>query len=289
MSTMNYTVIIPHRDIPSLLDRCVESIPEREDIQIIVVDDASDHGPSGYVQQRATVLTLPENLGAGAARNAALPLAQGRWLLFADADDRFLPGAFGITDSHLESAADIIFFSADCVVEGEARPWKRTARLEKWIEQEDEKSLRYSFGEPWCKMIRRSLVSENAICFEQTSIHNDTMFSLQCGYYAKAVEIDSNAIYCVTDRPGSVSLGVQETKILERVGVFGRADLFLRVHTGLRDERSFVQIWTDIQHRRFNLARRDIEVLQGLGFSKLYIYWRMLVTFFIMLGRRIAG
>lgn len=286
--SINYTVIIPHKDIPALLDRCVESVPAREDIQVIVVDDASDHGPSGYVQERALVLVQPENLGAGAARNAALPLAEGRWLLFADADDRFLPGAFDILDAYLESSSDMVFFGADCVVEGEARPWKRTARLDKWMADKDEKSLRYRFGEPWCKLIRRSFIQENAICFEQTSIHNDTMFSLLCGHYAKTVEIESRQLYCVTDRPGSVSLGVQETKILERVGVFGRADLFLRVHTGMKDERAFIQIWTDIQHKRFNLARRDIEVLQSLGFNTAYIYWRMFITFFIMLGRRIS-
>ena len=41
---MNYniSIIIPHKNIPKLLERCLNSIPEREDIQIIIVDDNSD-------------------------------------------------------------------------------------------------------------------------------------------------------------------------------------------------------------------------------------------------------
>ena len=32
-----YSIIIPHKNIPDLLRRCLDSIPQRPDIQIIVV------------------------------------------------------------------------------------------------------------------------------------------------------------------------------------------------------------------------------------------------------------
>ena len=38
----NYSVIIPHYNIVPLLERCLKSIPDREDIQIVVVDDNSN-------------------------------------------------------------------------------------------------------------------------------------------------------------------------------------------------------------------------------------------------------
>lgn len=37
-----YSIIIPHYNIPELLQRCLDSIPERDDVQVIVVDDNSD-------------------------------------------------------------------------------------------------------------------------------------------------------------------------------------------------------------------------------------------------------
>ena len=42
MKTFNYSIIIPHRNIPQLLQRCIDSIPSRDDLQIIIVDDNSD-------------------------------------------------------------------------------------------------------------------------------------------------------------------------------------------------------------------------------------------------------
>ena len=41
MMNCHYSIIIPHKNIPALLQRCLDSIPSREDIQIIVVDDNS--------------------------------------------------------------------------------------------------------------------------------------------------------------------------------------------------------------------------------------------------------
>ena len=39
---INYSIIIPHKNIPNLLQRCLDSIPIRDDTQVIVVDDDSN-------------------------------------------------------------------------------------------------------------------------------------------------------------------------------------------------------------------------------------------------------
>ena len=36
-----FSVIIPHYGIPELLRRCLASIPDRADLEVIVVDDCS--------------------------------------------------------------------------------------------------------------------------------------------------------------------------------------------------------------------------------------------------------
>ena len=41
MAEYKYCVVIPHYNSPKLLSRMLKSVPEREDIQIIVVDDCS--------------------------------------------------------------------------------------------------------------------------------------------------------------------------------------------------------------------------------------------------------
>ena len=85
-----YSIIIPHHNSPSLLQRLLNSIPERNDLEVIVVDDNSDEEKRAYSSRSDVKILYIDKLqtrGAGKARNEGLAVAQGKWLLFADADD----------------------------------------------------------------------------------------------------------------------------------------------------------------------------------------------------------
>lgn len=101
----NYSVIISHKDIPELLQRCLNSIPQREDIEVIIIDDGSKAVPV-LTREDAELVALSENGGAGHARNIGLQHAKGNWVLFIDADDFFLPDAF----RYLECEKEICLF-----------------------------------------------------------------------------------------------------------------------------------------------------------------------------------
>lgn len=90
---INYSIIIPHHNIPDLLGRCLRSIPEREDVQVIVVDDNSP-GNENYLRdipelsrKNVEFYITKDGLGAGHARNVGLSHAIGKWLVFSDSDD----------------------------------------------------------------------------------------------------------------------------------------------------------------------------------------------------------
>ena len=111
-----FSVIIPHREIPDLLMRCLKSIPVSEDIQVIVVDDNSPDVDT-YLEKYPELsrpylefIRAPKNGGAGYARNIGLNHAKGKWLLFADADDFFVGNMYDIISMHVESDADVIYF-----------------------------------------------------------------------------------------------------------------------------------------------------------------------------------
>ncbi|HET8651947.1 MAG TPA: glycosyltransferase family A protein [Gaiellaceae bacterium] len=61
--------------------------------ELIVLDDGSTDGSGDVAQQYGSAVrfTRQERQGLGAARNAAVALADGSYLAFLDADDRFLP------------------------------------------------------------------------------------------------------------------------------------------------------------------------------------------------------
>ena len=102
----NFTIIIPHRNTPKLLKRLIDSIPERDDLEVIIVDDCSDadivdfeHFP-GKDRNNCKCILNQECHGAGYTRNCALSLAEGKWVLFADSDDFFNLGFDAFLDDY---------------------------------------------------------------------------------------------------------------------------------------------------------------------------------------------
>ena len=215
--TTNYSIIIPHHNTPDLLARCLKSIPEREDIDVLVIDDNSDATYEPQIaqicHQRSNVIFIPtkEGLGAGYARNTGLKQVHSKWILFADADDYFLPEAWEHLDKHLNDDADIIYFHATCRFSDTGELGDRHIQLAKKIDdflthpnELTEGHLRYNYNEPWGKMIRASIVQENSIVFEQTRWANDLHFSTVVGACAKTIAADTAEIYCVTIAHGSL-------------------------------------------------------------------------------------
>ena len=83
---INYSFIIPHKNAPELLRRCIASIPQREDVQIIVVDDNSEKEKKPVVERENVMIVeidSKDSKGAGHARNIGLSQAKGKWILFA--------------------------------------------------------------------------------------------------------------------------------------------------------------------------------------------------------------
>ena len=144
MKTMHptFSIIIPHKEIPDLLMRCLQSIPVSEDIQVIVVDDNSADADT-YLE-RYPELSRPylefirttKGGGAGYARNVGLDHAKGKWILFADSDDFFVEDMYDIICSYVDSETDVIYFKSNSVLSADInREAKRNAHVNKIINQ----------------------------------------------------------------------------------------------------------------------------------------------------------
>jgi mycofactocin system glycosyltransferase len=86
-STLDATVIVPVRDRPAVLDRCLQGLGRRH--PVVVVDDASsDPAAVAAVAHRhgATVLRRDTNGGPGAARNTGLAAVRSEIVVFVDSD-----------------------------------------------------------------------------------------------------------------------------------------------------------------------------------------------------------
>lgn len=214
-NTINFSIIIPTKNIPDLLQRCLESIPQRSDIEIIVVDDNSDReivdvkNYPGTNNQQVKIIFLPESKGAGYARNIGLTIAKGKWILFADSDDYFSEKFSDILDRYINSEYDIIFLNyerVDSVTKEKIHVYRQSFITGKNLNDKLlENKLRFVMGPPWCKMIAHHLIKEYNVKFDEVAKHNDTMFSLKIGYYADRIFIDPEIAYYNTQREGSIT------------------------------------------------------------------------------------
>ncbi len=237
---INYSIIIPHYNTPDLLERCLASIPERKDIQIIIVDDKSDpaivdfkHFP-GKERKHVELFFNKKGGSAGRARNIGLQQVRGKWILFADADDYFLQETFDILDEYVNTDYDIVFFNIISRYSDTGTLATRNEEITKILHQFDTSKeqtvndLRYNHDYPTAKLIKKKLVIENNLQFDEVRWANDVMFSTKIGYYAAKIQVDLRPIYCLTVTHGSLVNQISLESRLCRYEVMLRVNQFLR-------------------------------------------------------------
>ncbi len=223
MEKINYSFIIPHKNCPELLKRCINSIPVRKDIQIIIIDDNSDIDKKPSIDRgglEIVILDKSNSKGAGKARNVGLKQAKGKWLLFADADDYYTEGFLFVLDKYVNSKSEVIYFNAISVYSDTLKSANRTRELQTIIDeyvtgkQKDIDYVKYKTHTPWNKMIRATLVKDNHIFFEEVVQGNDAMFSFLVGYSANNITVLADSLYVYTYTEGSLTTQKKDNNMI---------------------------------------------------------------------------
>lgn len=102
MTNPEVSIIVPVYNVEKYLHQCLDSIQAQtfRNWECIVVDDGSTDSSASicdlysHADSRFIVIHK-ENGGVSSARNAALEIARGEFIGFADPDDWCEPGMFG--------------------------------------------------------------------------------------------------------------------------------------------------------------------------------------------------
>lgn len=229
------SVIIPHRDSIHILPKLFSSIPDRDDIEIILVDNSTMAVTKEGIgiDRRYTLLYSDPKRGAGGARNVGIENAHGRWLIFADADDYFAINAFEAFDRHADNTTDVVFFCADSIyietgeIAGRGIPF--TNLVKNYLDNKaNDIFIRTRFEVPWAKMVRREFVLRNNIRYDEVVACNDTMFSTKVGCEATLIDADKSVVYIATDSHHSISKTFNKAAVLSRFNVYLEKNKYLK-------------------------------------------------------------
>lgn len=188
------SVLIPVYNAERYLARCLDSVLSQDypNIEVVAVDDGSRDGSPALLDAYSAKypgrvrVEHRANGGVAAARNRAIELAAGEYLMFSDNDDYFEPGCVTmLVDAALDADADLV-----CA--GFQRPDKKGAIVDGIIPDPSSDWAPYAIVAAWAKIFRTAFVREHGLAFFDTNIGEDLVFTLP------AVELSRHTV--VLDR-----------------------------------------------------------------------------------------
>lgn len=208
MAEVQISVIIPaynvEKEITETVDSVLNQCPEKEKIEILVVENGSTDRTVSVVEELSKndpcVHLLQSEKGVSNARNMGILHAKGTWLVFLDADDRILPNGMSILFRDTQETETDIF----CYGHQNGQEKKAVC---------DNGGIEYSssqvelckvemlknptkYMQAWAKMIKRDLIVNNKILFNPVlRLSEDSDFILRCIQAACNVKLKSDIIY----------------------------------------------------------------------------------------------
>jgi len=225
------SVIIPYYNSRASLSKLLSSIPEHDWLEVIVVNDHSDSIEDIISKHKRSItfMQLKGHRWAGAARNLGLQKSVGQFILFADADDCFLEGAFDKVYNYCHKSNDLVFFTPTSRKESGESSTRHLSYKQLILDfiETGKDAIKYRFHVPWSKLVSRKLIVDNNILFDEVIASNDVNFSLKCSYFAKNIAVTTDEIYCVVESDQSLTKQLSEEVIDSRFDALSRYNDFL--------------------------------------------------------------
>lgn len=213
---LKLTYIIPVYNGEKTISRTLNSIystglPEDE-FEIILVDDCSKDHTILVIEEYAKnhqnicILQQPTNQKQGMARNRAIPLAQGEYITFVDADDRVEKGMRIALEEARANNVDLLM--------GQTRYQNIIGEYtDLYLCQENNiingrellnKHYHWHLpGAPWGYLFKASYIQNNEIRFIPERFNEDADWILKQIYYADSIKVCNDTIYTYVETVGS--------------------------------------------------------------------------------------
>ena len=180
------SVVIPTYNSLELLKLAIATVRMQgiEDLEILVIDDASTDGTGEWLEHEAAkdlriVALHTEHVGPSRARNEAISRARAPFVAFLDADDLWWPNKLSLQLAFHESNPDVAFSFTDYIAvdpRGEVRGgcfdyWKPA-----YVDRSD-----YGFRElpnAWSELLAANTVGTSTVVASRRHLHDEGFSSV---------------------------------------------------------------------------------------------------------------
>lgn len=237
------SIIIPHHNRPDMLDELLNGLPDRADLEVLVVDDRSLSMPiPTRAFQHTHLQILPtEAPTAGGARNTGIRAANGLWITFADSDDRIRGGKLGaVMDIIPALPGDVLVAPPAGFVHKlntEGTRHRRFAQIVEAIDKGADSALLAEFVPPWSKCIRSAFIHNHGLRFSEVLVSNDVVFNARLMAAGPSISTTPLVYYEVREGNDSLTRRTDTHSIQQRLIEMSLANAVLR-RAGLHDHQA---------------------------------------------------
>ena len=272
------SVILPVYGVAQYIEKCTQSLLDQTlyDMEFIFVDDPGSDNSIDLVKkmienhprkQQFVFLKPEHNLGAGMARNFAIPQAKGEYIAFVDSDDWVEPAMFrelydtAVCENHCDLCC--------CQMQkeypnGDTGEILKNPKVENGIITREQRSyLLTHYVSLFASFIyRRDFLTGNNILFAEDRSADDSYFVTCAWMKAKSIAYVDKPFYRYLIRPGSVTTTKDSKKYLKRLSTFRKLMTYAKdngVYADYKGEIDFIYIKKGYLSSVFNYISNSME------------------------------
>ena len=225
MDEVIFSIIVPIYNMEGRVSQCLDSIRGQtfSGWNCILVDDGSSDNTLSVLLRYANndkrfIVVHQENGGVSKARNKGLEMANGRYVLFVDADDSLMPATLSCLEQIINGglrpeSLDIIIFSArrglpayyDFDVNVSSNQFVKTYDMSK-VDDIMFCIHNYVGGLlAWNGCFRRGMLVANSIWFKPLPNGEDVLWGAECIFNAKSIGYTPLELYNYIEHEGTAS------------------------------------------------------------------------------------
>lgn len=216
-----FSIIIPVYNVEKYLKKCIDSIlcQSFKNYEIIIVDDGStDNSPficDSYKDNENIIVIHKENGGQASARNIALDLAKGLYVMFVDSDDYWndIDGLKNIFNRIEKHGNDVVLFGGtqQDLVTGIHISYRNNYELSIFNKNKTEiLDYLYKSGKfpssSWIMAVKKSLIENNELRFPEGVTAEDVIWVNNIMVLCHSLGAINDVLYVyVQNRPGQTT------------------------------------------------------------------------------------